>query len=145
LQIKGILEEATEVELELLGLQESVELLSGVAELDDGQIPPALLEIAQLCGRLPLCLSIVGKLIKTFGGGWEVTLERLSIVLAERYVQEEVPAILKSDMRSLTDAARGDAPAMNLQQRVISSGLNSIKGPDAESIVMLFTVTFWIL
>ena len=67
-----MLQDATEVELELLGLQESVELLAGVAELDDGQIPPALLEIAQLCGRLPLCLSIVGKLIKTFGGGWEV-------------------------------------------------------------------------
>ena len=49
-----------------------MELLAGVAELDDGQIPPALLEIAQLCGRLPLCLSIVGKLVKTFGGGWEV-------------------------------------------------------------------------
>lgn len=78
-RIKGIgrflLQEATEVELELLGLQESVELLAGVAELDDSQIPPALLEIAQLCGRLPLCLSIVGKLIKTFGGGWEVKLD----------------------------------------------------------------------
>jgi hypothetical protein len=82
-RIKGMLQDATEVELELLGLQESVELLSGVAELDDGQSPPALLEIAQLCGRLPLCLSIVGKLIKTFGGGWEVNIAALivSIVL----------------------------------------------------------------
>jgi hypothetical protein len=78
-----MLQDATEVELELLGLQESVELLAGVAELDDGQFPPALLEIAQLCGRLPLCLSIVGKLIKTFGGGWEVNTAALivSIVL----------------------------------------------------------------
>ena len=32
---------------ELLGLQESVELLSGVAELDSEQVPPAMLEIAQ--------------------------------------------------------------------------------------------------
>ena len=88
-RIKGILQEATEVELELvislhstflkckcnffdskLGLQESVELLAGVAEIDTTALPPECLEIAQLCGRLPLCLSIVGKMIKTFGEGW---------------------------------------------------------------------------
>ena len=96
---------ATEVELELLGLQESVELLAGVAEIDASQLPPECLEIAQMCGRLPLCLSIVGKMIKTFGSGWE----------------EEVPAILKSDMSSLTDAAQGAQP-MNLHSRIITSG-----------------------
>ena len=37
---------------------ESVELLAGVAELNSSQLPPELLEIAQLCGRLPLCLNI---------------------------------------------------------------------------------------
>ena len=62
------------------------------------------------------------KQIKTFGEGWE----------------EEVPAILRSDMRNLTDTAQGDAGPMNLQQRVIQSGLDSIQGPDAPSIVMLF-------
>ena len=40
---------------------ESVELLAGVAELDVDQVPPMCLEIAQLCGRLPLCLNIVGR------------------------------------------------------------------------------------
>ena len=40
------------VNTELLGLQESVELLSGVAELDSEQVPPVMLEVAQLCGRL---------------------------------------------------------------------------------------------
>ena len=59
-RIKGMLQEATEVQLELLGLQESVELLAGVAEIDAASIPPVCLEIAQLCGRLPLCLAIVG-------------------------------------------------------------------------------------
>jgi len=52
--------------------------------------------------------------------------------------EEEVPAILRSDMRNLTDTAQGDAGPMNLQQRVIQSGLDSIQGPDAPSIVMLF-------
>jgi hypothetical protein len=82
-----------------------VELLAGVAEIDASQLPPECLEIAQLCGRLPLCLSIVGKMIKTFGSGWE----------------EEVPTILKSDRSSLTDAAQGAQP-MNLHARVIKSG-----------------------
>ena len=84
-RIKNLLSSrGVEVELELLGLQgtssmclqrytrtcmidtrsrcaESVELLAGVAELDVDQVPPMCLEIAQLCGRLPLCLNIVGR------------------------------------------------------------------------------------
>ena len=114
-RIKGIIQEATEVELELLGLQESVELLAGVAEIDASILPPECLEIAQLCGRLPLCLSIVGKMIKTFGSGWE----------------EEVPAILKSDMSSLTDA-QGAQP-MNLHARVIKSGSTLASFTDNQS------------
>ena len=79
---------AEEVELELLGLQEAVAMLAAVAELDD--VSPVCLEVAQLCGRqvisycmgdttnqhcyfrLPLCINIVGKLIRTFGSSnWE--------------------------------------------------------------------------
>lgn len=40
---------ATEVELELLGLQESVEMLAAVAEID-GAVSPACLEIVELYG-----------------------------------------------------------------------------------------------
>ena len=47
-------EEATEVTLDLLALQSSVELLAAVAQLDDDNVPPCLLEIAALCGRLPV-------------------------------------------------------------------------------------------
>ena len=69
-----------EVELELLGVKgihvamahtfsrpadmilvlvktESVELLAAVAEIDADQTPPCCLEIAQLCGRLPVSIS----------------------------------------------------------------------------------------
>ena len=108
-RIKGLLQGAAEVELELLGLQESVELLAGVACLDDAEVSPVCLEIAQLCGRLPLCLSIVGNLIRTFGTGWE----------------EEVPSILRTDMRSLTEAGSDSSEhtPLNLQQRVIQSGV----------------------
>ena len=67
-----------EVELELLGVKgiassvklsrlddmilgvsiESVELLAAVAEIDADQTPPCCLEIAQLCGRLPVSLLV---------------------------------------------------------------------------------------
>ena len=57
-RIKGVLRGGHQVELELLGLQESVELLAGVAQLDTASIHPVCLEIAQLCGRLPLCLNV---------------------------------------------------------------------------------------
>jgi hypothetical protein len=124
-RIKGLLQGAAEVELELLGLQESVELLAGVACLDGAEISPVGLEMAQLCGRLPLCLSIVGNLIRTFGTGWE----------------QEVPATLRTDMGSLAEAANGSSKEhtpLNLQQRVIQSGLDSISGTDAEGVVSLF-------
>ena len=47
-RIKGILSDGNEVQLELLGLQEAVELLAGVAEINESQTPPVCLEIAQL-------------------------------------------------------------------------------------------------
>ena len=37
---------------------ESVELLAAVAEIDADQTPPCCLEIAQLCGRLPVRGSV---------------------------------------------------------------------------------------
>ena len=116
---------AEEVELELLGLQEAVEMLAAVAQLDAADISPVCLELAQLCGRLPLCINIVGNLIRTFGNGWEA----------------EVPGILRGDMKSLAENARGasgEQQPLNLQQRVIQSGLDSISGSDAPNIVSLF-------
>ena len=125
-RIKGVMQKAAEVELELLGLQEAVEMLAAVAQLDAADVSPVCLEIAQLCGRLPLCINIVGNLIHTFGNGWE----------------KEVPDILRGDMKSLTENTSGASgeqnQPLNLQQRVISSGLESISGSDAPKIVSLF-------
>ena len=123
-RIKGVMQKAAEVELELLGLQEAVEMLAAVAQLDAADVSPVCLEIAQLCGRLPLCINIVGNLIRTFGNGWE----------------KEVLGILRCDMKSLAVNARdaSGAQPLNLQQRVISSGLESISGSDAPKIVSLF-------
>ena len=44
----------------------------------------------------------------------------------------------RSDMSSLTDTAKGAQP-MNLHSRVIQSGLDSITGPETDSILRLFS------
>ena len=68
--------------------------------------------------------QIVGNLIRTYGSGWE----------------DEIPSILKKDMKSLT-ADKGDtSQPLNLQQRVIQCGLDSLEGEDAADIVALFKV-----
>ena len=69
-----------------------------------------------------LCLNIVGNLIRQYGSGWE----------------EEIPSVLKKDMKSLTTGKRDSSQPLNLQQRVIQSGLDSLEGTDAEDIVLLF-------
>ena len=62
--------------------------------------------------------------MRTYGGsGWE----------------EEIPQILKKDMKSLASAKGAEGGnSLNLQQRVIQSGLDSLAGSEAESIVLLF-------
>ena len=77
-----------------------------------------------LCCIWKLCLNIVGNLIRTYGSGWE----------------EEIPSILKKDMKSLSlgeEAIEHHQP-LNLQQRVIQSGLDSMEGADSAGIVLLF-------
>ena len=67
----------------------------------------------------------MGNLIRTYGSGW----------------QEEIPSILKKDMKSLTageGVGSGEHQSLNLQQRVIQSGLDSLAGADAADIVALF-------
>ena len=62
-------------------------------------------------------------MIRTYGGpGWE----------------EEIPSILKKDMKSLTTGKGDSSQPLNLQQRVIQSGLDSLEGKDAEDIALLF-------
>ena len=86
-------------------------------------------------------MNIVGNLIRTFGDGWE----------------EEVPNIIRTDMGAWSELMpvvesqfwfvsgslmEGDKTSANgkmtMQQRVIQSGLDSIKGRDAAKIVRLF-------
>ena len=53
--------------------------------------------------------------------------------------EDEIPSILKKDMKSLTGKGDTSQP-LNPQQRVIQSGLDSLEGEDAANIVTLFKV-----
>jgi hypothetical protein len=56
-RIKGILSKGQEVELGLLGMEESIDLLRKVAELD--KILPEVCEIVVLCGKLQSTMQSV--------------------------------------------------------------------------------------
>ena len=66
-------------------------------------------------------------IFRRFGHGWE----------------EEIPGILKKDMKSLTTGKADSSQPLNLQQRVIQSGLDSLEGEDAANIVSLFKVIYF--
>jgi len=48
---------STEVKLTLMSIHESVQMLAHGAGLDSDILSPSLLEVARLCGRLPLTLN----------------------------------------------------------------------------------------
>ena len=80
-------------------------------------------------------------MIKAFGTDWqgEILEMRKSSQCCRRFVLCLILCyVVRSDMSSLTDTSQGAQP-MNLHSRVIMSGLDSITGPDANSIVLLFT------
>lgn len=68
--ISRLLSGSTEVKLALMAVSESVEMLSHAAGLDSVELPASLVEIAEICGRLPLCLNIAARMIADCGENW---------------------------------------------------------------------------
>ena len=69
------LDDALLLPLDVLPLGEAVALLRKAARLGEGPVDEALLEqAAELCGRLPLALLIVGALLRTGGKAWNLPL-----------------------------------------------------------------------
>eukprot|EP01046_Picozoa_sp_COSAG06_P037122 COSAG06_NODE_4158_length_4512_cov_4.141400_6_plen_104_part_00 len=68
---RGLLENADVIDVGLPTEDEAVQILLAVAglPLDDAAAPapPQAQEVVKFCDRLPLALSIAGKLIKEFG------------------------------------------------------------------------------
>ena len=66
-RISGLVKNSTEVKLALMTTEESVNMLAHGSGLDAQEIPAELVEVAGLCGRLPLCLNIAAQII---AGQW---------------------------------------------------------------------------
>jgi hypothetical protein len=61
-RISGLIRDSNEVQLS--SIEESVNLLAAAAGLDFASLPSSLVEVARLCGRLPLCLNMAGSFLR---------------------------------------------------------------------------------
>ena len=112
------------------------QLLLSVAELDTtGAVPPACLEIAQLCGRLPLCLSIVGNLIRTFGDGWEDEVARAHLfrLFFSSFLFSVHPRLLSCRMRCPVAAKAETYENYGQYSTLRSIFVGMIQGPERAS------------
>ena len=109
----------SEVQLALMSTQESVEMLAHSSGLDSTEVPPALLEVAKLCGRLPLCLTIAAQMICEAGDQWQ---------------EEVLPDLAASFMH-------GDGIQISVQDSIIVSSLNSISGSESQQVKAMFMST----
>jgi hypothetical protein len=66
-RISGLLSGSTEIKLALMSISESVEMLSHAAGLDSVELSASLVEVAKICGRLPLCLNIAARMMADCG------------------------------------------------------------------------------
>ena len=102
-RISGLVKNSTEVKLALMTTEESVNMLAHASGLDAQEIPAELVEVAGLCGRLPLCLNIAAQII---GGQWQ-TLP-CSCKCASQYTVCRLRCRL--DGGTAAEYARGDLP-----------------------------------
>jgi hypothetical protein len=101
-------------------MADSCVLLAKAACLEAVELPPAAIEMVQICGRLPLTLGICGRMIREFGEGWEDVLP--DHLRSEGFLGEE-------------DSEGG----MTVQTRIIMKSIKSIAIPDGDEIGLLFS------
>ena len=85
-RIRGLIQGCDEVSLNLLSPAESVDLLlrtGGIVDADDAAAGAAR-QITDLCGHLPLYVSIVGSVIQDYDGGDEWQTELLEMLRLDR-------------------------------------------------------------
>lgn len=127
-----------EVELSLLSKEGAVALLlaAGNVTLPPGQpAPAAALAAVELCGRLPLCISIAGGMLREHEDDWEDWL---------------VPALSESHgaelrTRSVCEAgvtgSNGASDVGSIEERVLRTSLRSIKREERDGVSALFLFT----
>jgi hypothetical protein len=123
-RIRGLLQGCDEVSLNLLSPSESIDLLLRAGEIDnaDEGAKAAGAQICELCGNLPLYLSICGGVILGYDD--------------EPYWQTEVVEMLKDDRVALLDDGSGD----NTVGRLVDRSLNMLKDGAVSAVFMALGV-----
>ena len=118
-RIRSLMPKAACIELALMDEEEAVVLLLDLANVEKNVYlkqasewpPAAAYKIAAECGLLPMTLAIAGKVVRSWGAGWE---------------QAVLPLL------------RQKAGTSTVEDRIIGAGLQSLKGEDAPAIKALF-------
>ena len=123
-RIRGVVQGCAEVSLNLMAQEESVDLLLRTAQIDaaDDDATAAAAQIADLCGNLPLFLSICGGIIVGYDGSTDW--------------QTEIVELLREDRLGLIEDGSGD----DIVGRLIDSSLDMLKDDTALSVFMALGV-----
>jgi hypothetical protein len=135
-RVHHLLPGAHHVHCGLLSKEESLQLLmrSGdVGLAPNAPVPPAALEIIELCGRLPLTLALAGAMLQEHADDWERKL---------------VPLLRgdhRSELRRRSLHAGGDGDASDddddedtAEKRIITSSLQLLRSKRHHASVVLF-------
>jgi hypothetical protein len=121
-RISGLLQGSTEVKLALMTVSQSVEMLSHAAGLDSAELSTSLVEVAKICGRLPLCLNIAARMIADCGENW---------------TDEVLP-----DMRAGNSWQSDNVEGASLQDSIIIASVKSIVGKEQITSLLVNAAVF---
>ena len=142
-RIRGLVKGAVEVPLELLKIDDSAAMLMEIGQVDEAEYrtqnpgtdfpPPAALRIASECGNLPLMLTLAGKMIRQWGSLW-ADIDGGKGVLS--VLQKDNMGLMRNRANSTKTFSHtlSDKTGSTLEQRIISAGLDSIRGDGAEYV-----------
>ena len=141
-RVHGLVAGGYDVPCNLLGNDEALQMLlrcSGLRVSPFEPPPAAAVEVADLCGGLPLALALAGAMIEEYADVWESTL---------------VPMLRRGDREALRSAAMGDAEGVGgggeaeeetAEERVIGSSLSMLRSRGhhaAVGLLLLVAATF---
>lgn len=123
-RIRGLVKDATEVQVQLLTTSEAIEMLCSMAQLDTADnVPAQVMPVVRLCGCLPLCLGIVAGMIRGAAKGHSSTQDCI----------EEVLTVLQDDKAgALTDEVE-----FSVSDLVVGRSVRSLPNKDAQGLFML--------
>lgn len=115
-RVRGILEGAEIVDIGLPTEDEAIQLLLSVAGLPTDAAIPEAREVVQFCDRLPLALGIAGNLVREMG------------------LTEDWAGVMSLMQEEFSDSGQD----RSMEERIIRTSLNSIKGAHRDKVLRLF-------